>query len=189
MTRRIRYRYHRPGKGTMVFEQWLVSDRDDVKVLLTEHHEGSGIELGGRVVLEAGAPIVWFVFPGVAHDIGRFHLADGTFTGWYTNLCTPVRLDGDDWSSTDLFLDHWMPASGAPMWLDEDELAEAARAAVIDEEAQRLVAAERARLAGRLAARAWPPEVARAFDVGTARARLEAARRDGRPAGASSEVT
>ena len=51
--------------------------------------------VNGRAVLEPGAPVVWFTFPGRHHDIGRFHTADGTFTGCYANILTPVQLDAD----------------------------------------------------------------------------------------------
>jgi predicted RNA-binding protein associated with RNAse of E/G family len=51
--------------------------------------------VNGRAVLEPGAPVVWFTFPGRHHDIGRFHTADGAFTGCYANILTPVELDAD----------------------------------------------------------------------------------------------
>src|SRR5437867_13446130 len=101
----IAYEYHRPGKGTTVYRETLVVERPDVLVLLHEPHEGKAMEIDGRVALANGAPIVWFVFPDGWADVGRFHDASGTFTGWYTNLCTPVERDGLNRSSTDLFLD------------------------------------------------------------------------------------
>src|SRR5690625_7056866 len=64
---------------------------------------------GDEVILEAGAPAIWFTFPGLWHDIGRFYLLDDTFTGYYTNIMTPVEFhDPLRWSTTDLFLDHWL---------------------------------------------------------------------------------
>src|SRR5688572_5567638 len=79
----------------------------------------------GRVVSEHGSAIVWFSFPGLWHDIGRFHLADGTHTGVYANTLTPVEMrPGHVWESTDLFLDVWVDERGAFV-LDEDELEEA----------------------------------------------------------------
>jgi uncharacterized protein DUF402 len=50
------------------------------------------VHVRGASVLELGAPILWFVFPDKWYDVARFHLADRTFTGWYTNLCTPVVI-------------------------------------------------------------------------------------------------
>ena len=84
------------------------------------------MEVDGRVVLEDGSPVVWFTFPGLWHDIGRFHRADGTFTGLYANILTPVRfLDEDTWETTDLYLDVWVDPTGRAVILDEDELLDA----------------------------------------------------------------
>jgi predicted RNA-binding protein associated with RNAse of E/G family len=123
----IHYHYDRPGKGTITYVERLLLERGDVLVTLLPAYEGPPVLVDGRVVQEPGAPIVWFLFPGEWYGVGRFHLADGTFTGWYTNITEPVRIEGDQWYGTDLFLDYWQAADGGPgMWLDEEELAAAA---------------------------------------------------------------
>lgn len=161
----IRYRYDRPGKGTHTFDQWLMHDRNDVSVLLSESYQGTDIMIDGKVALAQGAPSVWFVFPGAWVDIGRFHDATGNFTGWYTNICTPVEKNGDDWSSTDLFLDLWMPANGAPQWLDEDELEAARVSGLVDERTHSRVQAERKRIELLLGRDEWPPAVCRTVEI------------------------
>ena len=61
-----------------------------------------------EVALERGSDAVWFTFPGLWHDIGRFHRSDGTFTGIYANILTPPLIQPDGvWHTTDLFLDLW----------------------------------------------------------------------------------
>jgi predicted RNA-binding protein associated with RNAse of E/G family len=165
LTREIRFQYSRPGKAVQVFRQRLVLDRPDVKVLLSERFEGEALEVGGRTILETGAPIVWFVFPGKWHDIGRFHLADGSFTGWYTNLATPVEMEDDHWSSADLFLDLWQPANGTPLWLDEEEFEAAARRGLLDSATVRRIRNERALIELELRTGRWPPRVARDLDL------------------------
>jgi predicted RNA-binding protein associated with RNAse of E/G family len=140
-----------------VFEQHLVHDADDVKVTLARYGADPVIVIGGEVVLEAGADVVWFTFPGLWHDVGRFHRADGTFTGLYANILTPAVLDGAEWDTTDLFLDVWVSPDGRISLLDEDEMEEALDRAWLDaptaararEEADQLVAAA--------AAGSWPP--------------------------------
>ena len=170
MVRRISYHYRRPGRGETVFEETLVLDRPDVKVTLLNAYEGRGVRAGTEVILEAGAPIVWFVFPGAWHNVGRFHLADGTFTGWYTNLCTPVQLGAGRWAGTDLFLDLWQPATGSPpLWLDEDEFRRAVASAVLDDALAARALEERDAIAARLPRGAWPPFVTRELDLGRAR--------------------
>lgn len=172
MTTLIRYHYHRPGKGTPVFDQWLVLERNDVSVLLSESYAGADILIGGAVALARGAPSVWFVFPDAWRDVGRFHDAQGNFTGWYTNICTPVKKDGVDWSSTDLVLDLWIPASGEPQWLDEDELLEVTASGVMDHWTHSRVQKERERIRALLAAGAWPPAVCREIDLALIRTTL-----------------
>ncbi|MSR06181.1 MAG: DUF402 domain-containing protein [Gemmatimonadetes bacterium] len=140
-------------------------EEPDVSVLFLPSHAGEGYSVNGTAVLERGAPMVWFVFPDQWASVARFHLADGTFTGFYTNLCTPVERDGKRWSSTDLFLDLWIPAKGKPRWLDEDELAEAIAGKVLDKWTAERIKRERERLEVLLEAGAWPPVVCHQTDL------------------------
>lgn len=165
-------RYRRPPDRVQTFRQRVVEDAGEyVVTLLAAAELPEPVRAGGRVVLEPGAPVVWFTYRGeVWHDVGRFHRADGTFTGLYANVLTPVRMEEGAWETTDLFLDLWMGADGRVEVLDRDELAEAfaagwvdtATAARAEEEAERLHAAA---LAG-----AWPPEHVRAWTLERARA-------------------
>lgn len=165
----IHYEYHRPGKALTVFRQRLVLDRPDVKVLLSQEYQGPDIEIDNVVVHHAGAPIVWFVFPERWHDIGRFHLSDERFTGWYTNLLKPVEIRGNTWMGHDLFLDLWQPVGGGASWLDEDELDEATHAGVIDPATRKRVLNERALIDYQLQAGNWPPPIAQDIDLPLAR--------------------
>jgi len=174
MTPLIHYSYTRPGKDTAVYDHRLVIDEPDLKVLLMEDYRGDPLVIEDGVAVEPGAALLWFVFPGVWHDIGRFHLADDTFTGWYTNLCTPVEIHRNAWASTDLFLDHWLTPDGFQSWLDEDELAAAVRANLVDEATRSQIAAERSRIQAHLDVGTWPPPVAAELDLQTARGLLEA---------------
>ena len=146
----------------------LVLDRPDLKVTLLADYPGRDSQAADRLILSAGAPIVWFVFPETWHDIGRFHLADGTFTGWYTNLTTPIEIGPSVWSAGDLFLDLWTPPTGASVWLDEDELAAAYRDRVIDAATRRRALNERALIDLQVAGGHWPPPIARDIDLAQA---------------------
>lgn len=133
----------------------------------------SPLEVDGRVVLEDGSPAVWFTFPGEWHDVGRFHRADGTFTGIYANILTPVRLlDDTTWETTDLFLDVWLPRDGAPGVLDEDELADAEQAGAIDGELARQARAEAERLRRLAVEQEWPPGIVSEWTLERVRARI-----------------
>ena len=170
----INYEYRRPGKPATHFQEWLVLDRPDVKVLLLEEYAGPDVRVDRVPILASGAPIVWYVFPERWHDIGRFHLADGTLTGWYTNLCLPVQIGPDRWVGNDLFLDLWQPAEGEPRWLDEDELDQAVRSRLIDPATRRRIQNERTMIDLQLRQDAWPPPVARDIDLTQARTLKEA---------------
>jgi predicted RNA-binding protein associated with RNAse of E/G family len=178
MVPKIRYEYYRPGKSTTTYDEWLVLDRPDVKVMLQEAFHGPPFAVEGVVVLEPGAPIVWFVFPEKWHDVGRFHRADGSFTGWYTNLTTPLRIGPYAWSAGDLFLDLWTPAQGASVWLDEEELETAYRGRLIDRATHRRILNERTIIDLQVADGDWPPSIARDIDLAQA-LRLQGASEEG----------
>ncbi len=161
----IHLHYDRPGKTVTTFDEWLVLDRGDTKVLLLERFEGADVIVGGDVILARGAPVVWYVFPETWHDVGRFHDADCNHTGWYTNLCTPIEIDGDDWRTRDLFLDLWQPVEGTPIWLDEDELADAAKKNIIDTYTLKRIENERALIDMQVKMGQWPPPITRDIDL------------------------
>lgn len=156
----IRINYRRPPNRIQVFEQHLVYDGDDVKVTLAESlpYEPP-MRIEGQVVLELGSDVVWFTFPGAWHDIGRFHRADGTYTGMYANLLTPVKMEGPEWETTDLFLDVWINRDGTVMLLDEEELDEAVGREWVTAETAARVREEARRMVDGALHGGWPPPV------------------------------
>jgi predicted RNA-binding protein associated with RNAse of E/G family len=159
----VNIHYLRPPDRLTVFTQRVLHEGPDGIVTLAR-----GVDLpaplvaNGHPILEPGADAVWFTFPGVYHDIGRFHRADGTFTGWYANLLTPPIVEpGGIWRTTDLFLDLWMTPDGEISRRDEEELAEAETrgwVSVAEAEAARMEA-ERIETLARSGN--WPPPIAR----------------------------
>lgn len=155
---RISIRYRRLPDEVTVFDQLLVEDAGEHVVTLLE---ASPIEkplrIHGRIVLEPGAPIVWFTYRGLWYDVGRFHLADGTFTGVYANVVTPVRMQENRWETTDLCLDVWKGTDDTVVVLDEEELTEAVEQRWVD----RVTASAARETAETLALLArqgeWPP--------------------------------
>lgn len=155
----VRIHYHRPPDRCEVYVQRLVARTADVVITLNERTPlARPVVVDGRVILEDGSPVVWFTFPGAWYDIGRFHLADGTFTGYYANILTPVRfLDGDAWETTDLFLDVWLDPVRGPALLDEDEFLEAIDRGWIDSSTAAVARAEAERILEHARGNAWPP--------------------------------
>lgn len=171
----IRIRYHRPPDRETVFEQAVVDDDGAVVVTLLEHAElRKPVTVGGEVVLDPGAPVVWFTWRAddIWHDVGRFHRADGTFTGIYANVLTPVAMRGPAWETTDLFLDVWVGGEGRPALLDRDEFDAAVRAGVLSAETAERAFTEAERLVQAARQGAWPPPHVAEWTLERARAVL-----------------
>lgn len=128
------------------------------------------VTVAGSTILEPGSPVVWFTFPGAWHDIGLFHLADGTFTGLYANILTPVEFLGErSWATTDLCLDLWAPPDGPAQILDEAELAEAEAAGLVAAEVASRARREAAALLEAFNAGSWPPAMVQRWSLARAR--------------------
>lgn len=157
----VRIHYRRPGREEQLFVQHELHRDENVVVTFNERTpltRDSRVE--GRTILENGAPIIWFTFPGLWHDIGRFHLADGTFTGFYANILTPVDfVEPRRWVTTDLYLDVWLEPDRAPMILDRDEFDEALDAALLDATTARAALDEAERIRALAVEGEWPPRI------------------------------
>ncbi len=164
--------YHRPPAGEEIFRQLLVHDEPRVKVTLaTSMRLEQPKRIDGVLVLEEGSDAVWFTFPGAWHDIGRFHDAEGTFTGVYTNILTPPQLRPNHvWHTTDLFLDLWVPAGGEPRTLDREEFDEAVRRGWIGDVERRRARQEVRRLLELARRGRWPPAIVWTWTLERARA-------------------
>lgn len=160
MNDRVRIHYRRPPDHLKIYHQRVVLERDDVIVTISDPLELSEpLLVGGKPGLEHGSRAVWFTFPGVWHDIGRFHLADGTFTGIYANILTPPRLEGEDWYTTDLWLDVWLRPGLPAQLLDEDEFAEGVAKGFIDSATADRARHEAEDILALAETDAWPPAV------------------------------
>lgn len=175
MVRTVSIRYRRLPDREETHVQRLLVDAAHVKITLSEPVVfPAPIRVRGRTVCESGAAIVWFTFPGAWHDVGRFHLADDAFTGYYTNILTPPRFEAEGWSTTDLFLDVWLDASGDVAVLDEDEMREALRHGWIEWPLAKRARAEAALIQELARTGRWPPPVVEEWTLGRARSRAAA---------------
>ncbi|MDX1492623.1 MAG: DUF402 domain-containing protein [Longimicrobiales bacterium] len=167
--KRVAIRYRRLPDRLRIYRQKVVLERDDVVVTLSEPLElDEPMTFRNQVMLEGDSLAVWFTFPGAWHDIGRFHRADGSFTGLYANVITPIpatEIRDEVWDTTDLFLDVWWPRRGEPEVLDEDELDEAMEDGAIDASLARKARDEASRIMSRADAGDWPPTVVREWTL------------------------
>ncbi len=162
----IEIHYRRPPDRLRTFRQRLAIDHPDYKVTLLESYPGATpVRVHGTPVLEPGAPVVWTVFPDRWYDVGRFHLANGAFTGFYGNLILPPDLEGGTWEITDLFLDVWLDRDGGVSVLDRDEFDEAVDRGWIDRRTARRARDELDRVVAEAASGRWPPGPAREYDL------------------------
>lgn len=170
---RVAIHYRRLPDREQIFDQIVLEDAGDHVVTFVESAELSRpVRAGGRSVLEPGSPVVWFTYPDRWHDVGRFHLRDGTFTGFYANILTPVRISGARWETTDLCLDVWVGADGTIEILDEDEFAEARERRWLEESTALRAVAEADELVRTARAGEWPLPHAHSWDLDRARRRL-----------------
>jgi predicted RNA-binding protein associated with RNAse of E/G family len=110
------------------------------------------------------------VFPDAWYDLARFHLKDGTFTGYYVNLITPVEMTGDGWKMFDLCLDLWVDLSGRYWILDRDEFDEAVDSLGIDAATAQRTRQELDRIIAAVQTGRWPPNPVREYDLARVRA-------------------
>lgn len=171
----VEIHYRRLPDRLDVFEQIVVERTEEyvVTFLLASPARPPALA-AGQVMLETGSPLIWFTYPDLWYDIGTFHRADGTLTGYYANLLTPVVMTDHRWETTDLCLDVWVPADRSdPILLDEDDLEEAVREGWMDEATEwrtRRLAEEllREARAGR-----WPPQHVEEWTLERVRRRLD----------------
>lgn len=156
---RVRIHYRRGDREDLFVQDVVHRTEACVVTFLDATPLERPVLIDGRIALEPGAPAVWFTFAGAHHDIGRFHRADGTFTGIYANILTPVRgVAGAEWWTTDLYLDLWID-DGQVAVLDRDELAAAERAGHVAPADAARARAEANRLVRAADAGTWPPPV------------------------------
>jgi predicted RNA-binding protein associated with RNAse of E/G family len=157
----VRIDYLRPPDRREVFLQKLLLDTPEVKVTFAESVPfDPPITIMGEVALEKGSDAIWFTFPDSWHDIGRFHRADGSFTGIYANILTPpLILPEGKWETTDLFLDIWIDTRGRFFVLDEDQLAEAESAGWVSAAQAKRARSEVEWIKKEFDAGRWPPPV------------------------------
>lgn len=167
----VQIHYRRPPDKRQIFAQSeLYRDDDVIVTFLDQTPLSRPSRVDGRTILEDGAPIVWFTFPGLWHDIGRFHRADGTFTGLYANILTPVHfIEPRVWDTTDLYLDIWLEPGRAPVVLDRDEFDEARARSWIDEPTVASALGETDRILRLIGEGAWPPPVVEEWTLHRAR--------------------
>lgn len=139
--------------------QELLLDEAELKITLQRRPRTAGPrEVADGVVLEPGASLLWFTFPGRPWEVAAFHDRSGRLLGHYTNLVRPPELGPERWRIDDLFLDLWQPAGGGVRLLDADELAEAReRGWIAPDEADRVERLGR-ELLDRARAGDWPPD-------------------------------
>ena len=173
LPRPVRIHYHRPPDRKQVFDQVIVAeDAESVISYMPAAGVPAPMTVAGRTVLEPESPVVWSTFPDRWHDVGRFHDADGTFTGFYANVLTPVEIrrgPSDHWETTDLFLDVFLDLDGTVHVLDRDELGHAEAEGWIERATAERARAEADRLAALARSGAWPPAVTRAWTLDRAR--------------------
>ncbi|MDE2652505.1 MAG: DUF402 domain-containing protein [Gemmatimonadota bacterium] len=155
----VEIRYRRLGRPTETYrQQVLESGARGIVTFQPRTPIDAPLAVADANILEPGSPVIWFTFPHAWHDIGLFHLADGTPTGLYANVLTPVDFVSQNrWETTDLCLDVWVPRRGAARLLDTAELADAEAEGLVASAVAVRAREEAKRLMAGLASASWPP--------------------------------
>ena len=173
MTRTISIRYRRLPDREQIFRQQLLDESGDAIVTFMANADlDRSVEVAGRPILQPGSPVIWFTYPGRWHDLGVFHLPDGTFTGYYANILTPVVMTGDEWTTTDLCLDVWLGVDGRVELLDKDDFDRAVAAGWLDASDIAAARSEAEALLAGARAGSWPPEQVKQWDLARAMAQF-----------------
>lgn len=154
--------YVRPPDDIRRHRQELLLDEPDLKItLLRRPRRADARTLADGVVLEPGARMLWFTFPGRGYEVAAVHDAGGELQGHYTNVVLPPELGEESWRITDLFLDVWQPVQGPPRVLDRDEFRRAREEGWISEAEAREAEAVCREIEARALRGDWPPEPVR----------------------------
>ena len=168
----VEIHYRRPRIGVTSYRQLVLHSVDELIVTYQPKAEiTESVLVDDRPVLAPGSPVIWFTIPGAWHDIGMFHLPSGQATGVYANILTPVAIETPtSWSTTDLYLDVWVPTQGPAQILDEEEFEEALSAQAIGPDVAGRARAEANRVWSQAIAGQWPHPSVSAWDLERAQA-------------------
>ncbi len=157
--------YVRLPERTARFHQELLHDGPDCRITLMRVDEAMAPLEIGDARLEAGASVLWYLFPGRAWEVAAVHDEAGRLRGHYTNFIRPPRIDAARWELTDLWLDVWQTPGGRARLLDADELEAAVAAGVIEPAEARGVEAEAAAVLRAAEAGRWPPRIVHEYPL------------------------
>ena len=159
----VQIHYYRPGQGTTIWVEDLVSDDGvrlrtqadlppDIRQSLSQELWDWGVVPQPNVV----HTIEKFYFYSEPFDLLEFHYADGLLAGYYSDVALPLtRVDGA-YHMTDLFLDTWLEPGGRVHELDWPEFEAAIRDGLLSEAQQTFARAGMARLLAEIKAGTYP---------------------------------
>lgn len=134
----------RIGKPTRSFTEGFV--QDDGKRLLTfsivppdvREHLSAQFRTYGRFTPEQQiATVSKYLFYEECFSILEFRDAEAGLLGYYCDIVTPLRRDGDEYFQTDLILDLWVSPTLEFQELDRDEYEQAVAEGLVPDELQK----------------------------------------------------
>lgn len=157
--------YVRLPDRTARFHQELLHAGPDCRITLMRVDATMAPLEIGDARLEAGAAVLWYLFPGRAWEVAAVHDEGGRLLGHYTNFIRPPRIEADCWELTDLWLDVWQGPNGRARLLDADELEAAVADGLIEPAEARGVEAEAAAVLRAAGAGRWPPRIVHEYPL------------------------
>jgi predicted RNA-binding protein associated with RNAse of E/G family len=164
----ITYDFIRPPNRRSTFTAEVLAADDRRLVLRSRLYPSKPLYVEEAEVLNEGYSAVWFLYKDTPYEIGKFYRPDGTWTGYYINICEPVRWERADAATlepmVDLFLDLWITLAGNPHVLDEDEFDAALAAGYLTAEQIELARATLQTLVARAKRGNFPPRELEYFE-------------------------
>ena len=124
--------YKRLPDRVNYFEQQLLYKDKEVIVTTQGVTPSAPIIINGETVLGDNFNVIWFVFTGLWHDIGKVYNLKNEWTGYYCDIILPVDCTTDKFEILDLILDLWISPDGTYEIQDEDEFETALENGIID---------------------------------------------------------
>lgn len=164
VTRDLTVEYTRLPDDVVRWKQWKLHEDNDA--LVTAFYDGDlprPIVAGGRTVVEGSFYGITYFLWDRWYNVIRVYDEGLEFSGYYSDVMTPVQKTWTVVRATDLFLDLFVFPDGTYSVEDESEFERAVAKGTIDEGIQRKARETMDELVGMARAGTYPPECVRRF--------------------------
>jgi len=151
-------RFKRPPDSVILFPAVQLYEDSEGVVSLNILDPTESIIVNGLTLIDRGYLGVWHVSSSEWHDVGAIYDTAKTFTGYYSDVATPIKRLPNGYMMTDLFLDLWVFPDGKHLVLDQDEFDKAVAEGLLTNNQIRRAKAELGNLIRAVESKQFPPQ-------------------------------